>query len=163
MIPTLRSIRNSKRMRFLSLQISVRTGLIRSWSLTLKNGMVRRSVPSAAGPSVISQTNAAAHAVVLLNHFYTKIMVPKGRSSARSVIPDSLRNKAVFPQLSCVVPIVEMLLFQKRTGNTSSSINVWIPNALTIFTTFGKLIKKIWMRTMAGINTNSTISTVNSR
>ena len=30
MIPTLRSIRNSKRMRFLSLQISVRTGLIRS-------------------------------------------------------------------------------------------------------------------------------------
>ena len=90
----------------------------------MKNDMARKSGLSAADPSVISQTNAAVHAVVLLNRFYTRTMVPKDSFSARSVIPDSLPKKAVFPQSGSAARTVGIPSFQKRTGNTSSYTNV---------------------------------------
>ena len=163
MIPIHQSIKNSKRMNFRSSQISARIGPIRNWFLTLKNVTARKSGPLTAGLRVIFQMIAVALAVVLPNHFYIRIMVPKDSFSARSVIPDSLRKKVVFPQSGSVAHTAETPLFQRKTGNTSSSINVWIQNALIIFIIFVKLTKKICLKTMVKISISSTTSTANSR
>ena len=102
---------------------SVRTGLIKSLSLTTKNAMAGKYAPSAIVPSATSLTTAPAHAAMPRNHSFTKTMAPKVRSSARSVLRGFLLQKAASPVLSCAVPTAAMHLSQRKTESTLSSIN----------------------------------------
>lgn len=102
---------------------SVRTGLIKSLSLTTKNAMAGKYAPSAVVPSATSLTTAPAHAAMPRNHSFTKTMAPKVRSSARSVLRGFLLQKAASPVLSYAVPTAAMHLSQRKTESTLSSIN----------------------------------------
>ena len=74
-----------------------RTGLTKSLSLTTRNAMARKSVPSADARNAISLTTAPAHAVTPLNRSFTRITAPKASSSARSVLPGFLLKAASLP------------------------------------------------------------------
>ena len=72
-----------------------------------------------------SQWKIAAVLVVMPQSLScTKTMAPKGRFSARSATPDSPQKKAVFPPSNSDAHTVEILLFQRKTASTSSSISV---------------------------------------
>ncbi len=92
-----------------------------------------------------------------------KIMVPKGRFSARFAVQGSVQTRVVLPKLPhYVVLTATTSLFPKRTVSTSSSINASIQNVHTTLTTSKRLIKTTLRKTTERININSTTSTVNS-
>lgn len=91
--------RNTRLMNFLRLQISVRTGLIRNWPLTLKNVTARKSVPSNVSPNAASPKAVPVPVVRLQNHIFTRTTVPKDSFPAKSVTRNSpSRIKLFFHQ-----------------------------------------------------------------
>ena len=97
MIPIPPNIKSSSLMNFLWSQTSVRTGLIRSSSLTTKNVMARRSALSAAGQNATFLMTALAPAVMHPSPSCTKTMVPRDSFSVKSVLQGSPQMKVASP------------------------------------------------------------------
>lgn len=94
MIPILPNIKNSKLMNSHVSLTSGRTGLTRNSSLTLKNVTLRKYAPSAAALNVTSRSAASSPAFAPPSLSSTRITVPKGSFSVRSVMQSSLKRKA---------------------------------------------------------------------
>ena len=161
MIPILPDIRNSRSTGSLSSNLlSNRTGS--SFWNTINGSMASRLNRFNDGmenpfPMILSALYAGLPTITS-----TITMGAMDSTSARSVARLFLPVKLLQPLSVLSVLIVVMHWLQKKTGNFSVYTNVWIPNALTTFTTWKRWNKRIWIMTMAKTNISFTTSTVNS-
>ena len=133
------STRNSKQTNFPKSKSITTTGTGSSWSPTMNSSITRRSNPSHAAKNVISPRTASVPAVMPLNLISTATTAGKVRSNARSATQTFHRLITVsLKSTPYAAPTVEMLWYIKKIGNTLSSTNAWIPNALTISTILKK-------------------------
>lgn len=166
MIPILQSTRSLRLMNFPKSYPISRTGTGKTLSLTTSNATTRPFALYFVELSAIYPNTALALPVMCLWTIWCGTMAGrKVRFYARSAKRFFLQPKIiVFPKTpSWDVLIATTAWCIRKTVNTLSSTNVWIPNALTISTTWRKWIRNIWTKTMVKTNTNSTISTVNLR
>src|SRR5690554_3118386 len=99
--------------------------------------------------------------VTLLTTIFMIIMVAKGNTFVKFVMPLFLMGNNLLHPLSLSALTAHVLLLQRRIVSISSYINVQILSVPTTLIILKRLIRRI-LKTMERINTSSITSTVNS-